>query len=183
MSFDIRPATQAHWLAMHEVFARGITSGQARFEAEPPAWSDWDTSHRPNPRLVAFDGQRAINGEQAFNGGEAVGPVGPVLGWAAVSQVSDRPVFAGVVELSIYVDPDHQGKGVGFALLTALIKAATADGIWTIQSGVFPENTTSLRLHERAGFRVVGVRERLGLMTYGPMAGQWRDVVLLEHRA
>lgn len=156
---------------MSDVFTRGIAAGQARFEPEPGTWSDWDTAHLSSPRLVALDGEQAL------------GPVGPVLGWAAVSQVSDRPVFVGVVELSIYVDPDQQGKGVGIALLTALIQAATAAGIWTIQSGVFPENTTSLRLHERAGFRVVGVRERLGLMTYGPMAGQWRDVVLLERRA
>lgn len=167
MSFDIRPATEAHWSAISEIFARGIASGQARFEAEPGTWSDWDTVHRPNPRLIAYEGEQA----------------GAVLGWAAVSQVSDRPVFAGVVELSIYVDPVQQGKGVGIALLTALIQAAAVEGIWTIQSGVFPENTASLRLHEHAGFRVVGVRERLGLMTYGPMTGQWRDVVLLEHRA
>jgi phosphinothricin acetyltransferase len=103
---------------------------------------------------------------------------GEVLGWAAVSPVSSRSVYAGVVEHSVYVAPEARGRGVGAALLQALIDSTEAAGIWTIQSGIFPENTASLRLHERKGFRVVGIRERIGCHH-----GRWRDVVLVERRS
>jgi L-amino acid N-acyltransferase YncA len=101
-----------------------------------------------------------------------------VLGWAAVIAVSDRCVYAGVVEHSVYVHPGHKRRGIGAALLAALIESTEAAGIWTIQSGVFPENTASLRLHQQAGFRVVGTRERIGRHH-----GEWRDVVLIERRS
>ena len=105
------------------------------------------------------------------------------MGWAAASATSERCVYAGVVEHSVYVDPEASGRGVGRLLLEALAASTEAAGIWTIQSGIFPENAASLALHRAAGFREVGRRERLGLMTYGPMAGVWRDVVMLERRS
>jgi L-amino acid N-acyltransferase YncA len=108
---------------------------------------------------------------------------GRVLGWAAASPTSDRCVYAGVAEISVYVHPDAQGRGVGRQLLGALIESTEDAGIWTLQAGVFPENAASLGLHEAAGFRTVGVRHRLGRMSHGPLAGQWRDVVFLERRS
>ena len=112
----------------------------------------------------------------------AVDEDGTVVGWAAASPVSDRCAYAGVVEHSVYVDPAATGRGVGRLLLQALLDGARESGAWTVQSGIFPENTTSLALHAAVGFRVVGTRERLGRMTYGPLADQWRDVVLVEKR-
>ena len=106
-----------------------------------------------------------------------------MLGWVAASGVSDRCVYSGVVEHSIYVDPAAQGRGIGRLLLDGLIASTEAAGIWTIQSGVFPENSASLRLHQAAGFTVVGLRRQLGRMTYGPCVGQWRDVVMIERRS
>lgn len=106
-----------------------------------------------------------------------------MLGWVAASAVSERCVYAGVVEHSVYVDPAASGRGVGLRLLRALVESTEAEGIWTIQSGIFPENQASLRLHERAGFRTVGLRERVGKMSYGTMAGRWRDVVFIERRS
>jgi phosphinothricin acetyltransferase len=113
----------------------------------------------------------------------AVDVAGLVLGWAAVSAVSERCAYAGVVELGIYVDPDGRGRGIGRQLIDALVTSTEDAGIWTIQAGIFPENTASLALHAAAGFRTVGLRERLGRMTHGPLRGQWRDVVLVERRS
>ncbi|MFI2708216.1 GNAT family N-acetyltransferase, partial [Nocardioides sp. CER28] len=146
------------------IYAAGIATGDATFETTPPTWEAFDAGKLPGHRWVALDGGR-------------------VLGWVAVSSVSDRCVYAGVVEHSVYVDPGAQGRGVGRALLAALVASTEAAGIWTIQSGVFPENVASLALHEAAGFRVVGTRERVGRMSAGPYAGRWRDVVLLERRS
>ena len=106
-----------------------------------------------------------------------------VLGWIAVSPVSSRPAYSGVVEHSVYVAPSARGRGIATALLRALIESTEAAGIWTIQSGVFPENTASLAVHRAAGFRVVGTRERIARMTYGPMKDQWRDVLFIERRS
>ncbi|MCB2174373.1 MAG: GNAT family N-acetyltransferase [Actinomycetales bacterium] len=156
--------TAAHWPGVREAYAAGIATGHATFETEPPDWPAFDATRLPGHRWVAVDGDA-------------------VLGWAAVSPVSGRAVYAGVVEHSVYVHPGARGMGVGRALLAALLDSTQAAGIWTVQSGIFPENTASLALHAAAGFRVVGTRERVGLMTYGPMAGRWRDVVLVEHRA
>ncbi|TNM69242.1 N-acetyltransferase family protein [Streptomyces sp. NP160] len=157
--------TEQDWPAVREVYAAGIATGHATFEATPPSWHDFDAAKAPEHRLVAVDA------------------AGGVLGWAAVVTVSDRCVYAGVVEHSVYVAPDARGRGVGRLLLDALIASTEAAGVWTVQSGVFPENTASLALHAAAGFRTVGVRERLGLMSHGPEAGRWRDVVLLERRS
>jgi L-amino acid N-acyltransferase YncA len=147
------------WPGVERIYAAGIATGDATFETEPPTWEAFDAGRLAAHRLVA---ERD----------------GKVVGWAAVSGVSERCVYAGVVEHSVYVDPAHAGQGVGTALLQSLIASTEAAGIWTIQTGIFPENTASLALHERSGFRVVGRRERLGRHF-----GRWRDVVLLERRS
>ena len=141
------------------IYQDGLDAGQASFETTAPDWAAFDRGRLPDHRFVAVD-------------------EGEVVGWVAVTPVSARPVYAGVVEHSVYVDPGVHGRGVGATLLDALIASTEAAGVWTIQSGIFPENAASLRLHERAGFRVVGVRERLG-----KHHGRWRDVVLLERRS
>ncbi|MEW5657944.1 N-acetyltransferase family protein [Streptomyces cinereoruber] len=143
-----------------EIYRLGIATGHATFETTAPTWPEFDASRLPDHRLVAVD------------------RTGEVVGWTAVTPVSDRCAYAGVVEHSVYVHPDARGRGVGRALLTALLASTDAAGVWTVQSGVFPENTASLALHHRAGFRTVGVRERLGRHH-----GTWRDVILLERRS
>ncbi|WP_198653844.1 GNAT family N-acetyltransferase [Actinocorallia populi] len=142
------------------VYQAGLDTGQASFETEAPAWEDFDAGRLPAHRHVA------------------AAPDGKVLGWIAVSAVSTRPVYAGVVEHSLYIHPDARGHGIGTALLQALIASTEAAGIWTIQSGVFPDNTASLALHHKAGFRTVGTRERIARHH-----GRWRDVILLERRS
>lgn len=156
----IRPMGPADADAVLAIYQAGMDGGNASFETVTPAWEAFDASKLAEHRLVAVDMD------------------GTVLGWVAVSAVSPRAAYAGVVEHSVYVDPAAQGRGVARALLDALIASTEAAGIWTIQSGVFPENTASLTLHERAGFRVVGVRERVGRHY-----GKWRDVVLIERRS
>ena len=141
------------------IYQDGLDAGQASFETTAPDWAAFDRGRLPDHRYVALD-------------------EGEVVGWVAVTPVSARPVYAGVVEHSVYVDPGVHGRGVGATLLDALIASTEAAGVWTIQSGIFPENAASLRLHERAGFRVVGVRERIG-----KHHGRWRDVILLERRS
>lgn len=143
------------------VYQAGLDTGQASFETTAPSWKAFDAAKLKDHRHVAADSA-----------------TGTLLGWVAVSAVSSRPVYAGVVEHSVYVHPDHLRRGVGAALLAALIRSTEDAGIWTVQSSVFPENPASLRLHERAGFRVVGVRERVGRHH-----GQWRDTVLIERRS
>jgi L-amino acid N-acyltransferase YncA len=156
----IRPMTLADAGRVREIYQAGLDGGLASFETVAPPWEAFDASKLPDHRLVAELDQT-------------------VVGWVAVSKVSARPVYAGVVEHSVYVDPGAYGRGIGSALLKALFASTEAAGIWTIQSGVFPINTSSLRLHERAGFRVVGVRERVGRH---PFDG-WRDVVMVERRS
>jgi len=155
----IRELREDDWLAVAAVYEDGIRSGLATFETEGPGWEQWDATHLPAPRLVAV-------------------VEGAVVGWAALTPYSSRWVYRGVAEDSVYVAERARGLGVGRALLEELVIRAEADGIWTIQAGIFPENTASLALHERCGFRRVGVRERIG-----ELDGVWRDVVLLERRA
>ena len=157
----IRPMTSADATQVLAIYQAGLDGGEASFETRAPTWEAFDAKLLPAHRHVAADGTS-----------------GQVLGWVAASGVSDRCVYQGVVEHSLYVAPAARGRGVGAALLRALIGSTEAAGIWTIQSGIFPENTASLRLHERAGFRVVGVRAGLGRHR-----GRWRDVVLLERRS
>ena len=157
----VRPMTGADAAQVLAIYQAGLDGGEASFETSAPAWEVFDATRLPGHRHVAVDDAG-----------------GKVLGWAAAVVVSDRCVYQGVVEHSVYVAPAARRRGVGAALLRALISSTEAAGIWTIQSGIFPENTASLRLHERAGFRVVGIRERLGRHH-----GRWRDVVLLERRS
>jgi len=164
MNVCILPLTVEQWPEVSAIYAEGIASGHATFESKPPDWASFDLSRLPDHRHVAVE-------------------AGHVLGWVAASPVSDRCVYAGVVEHSVYVAESARGGGIGLHLLNALIDSTEAAGIWTIQSGIFPENRASLRLHEQAGFRVVGTRQRLGRMSYGPLAGVWRDVVMIERRS
>jgi phosphinothricin acetyltransferase len=148
-----------HWSGVAEVYSEGIATGNATFETEVPSWEAWDSSHLPEHRLVALRDSE-------------------IVGWAAVSPVSDRCVYGGVVENSIYVAEAARGQGLGQRLLEELIASTEAAGIWTIQTGIFPENDGSIRVHERVGFEVVGRRKRLGKLN-----GEWRDVLLLERRS
>ena len=143
------------------VYQAGLDAGDASFETEAPSWADFEAAKLPGHRHVA-----------------TADDTGELLGWAAAGPVSSRGAYAGVVEHSVYVAPGARGRGVGGTLLQALIGSTEAAGIWTLQSGIFPENTASLRLHEREGFRVVGIRERIGHLN-----GRWRDVVLVERRS
>ena len=150
--------SSSDWTAVARIYAAGLATGLATFETEVPSWETWDAAHLEAPRLVAEDCRE-------------------VVGWIAVSRVSRRPAYRGVVEHSVYVAQAARGRGVGRALLDGLLAAAPAHGIWTIQTSVLDTNEASLRLHEAAGFRVVGRRERIGRL-----AGEWRDTLLLEHR-
>jgi L-amino acid N-acyltransferase YncA len=146
------------WDDVARIYAEGIAT-LATFETEVPAWEQWGRAHLPGHRLVARD-------------------EGRVVGWAALAPVSSRCVYAGVAEVSVYVAADARGRGIGTALLAALVKSSEAGGVWTLEAGILPENEASVRMHERCGFRVVGRRERLGRMR-----GEWRDVLLLERRS
>ena len=152
---DFRPAD---WPAVRAIYEEGIRSGDATFETEPPSWERWDAAH-PKVRLVAEED-------------------GSVVGWAALSPVSDRCCYEGVAEVSVYVAEASREGGVGRTLLERLVERSEDAGYWTLTAGVFPENEASLRLHKACGFREVGLRERLG-----ELAGVWRDVILLERRS
>ncbi len=145
--------------AVRRIYEEGIAGGNATFETAAPAWEEWNAAHRPDCRLIARDG-------------------GGVVGWAALSPVSDRCVYGGVAEVSVYVAASARGRGAGRRLLEELVRSSEEAGIWTLQAGIFPENEASIAIHERCGFRKVGVRERLG-----KLRGVWRDVALYERRS
>jgi L-amino acid N-acyltransferase YncA len=155
----VKEMTVSDWPMVAEIYRQGLDTGHASFETEVPAYEAWDRAHLSRPRLVA-----RLDGD--------------VVGWAALSPASDRCVYGGVAEDSVYVATGRTGHGIGRSLLSELVRRAEDDGIWTIQAGLFPENTASLALHERCGFRVVGRRERLG-----KHHGTWRDVLLVERRS
>jgi L-amino acid N-acyltransferase YncA len=155
----IEAMTDGHAAAVLGIYQAGIEEGHATFETRAPGWAEFTAARLPGHRFVAT-------------------AAGQVSGWVAVSPVSGRCVYAGVVEHSVYVHPAARGRGIGRQLLQALIASTEAAGIWTIQSGIFPENTASLALHRAAGFRVVGTRERIGCHR-----GRWRDVILIERRS
>ncbi|MGW7355454.1 N-acetyltransferase family protein [Streptomyces sp. NPDC054802] len=154
------PLTAAHADEVIAIYQAGIDEGNATFETTAPTWEQFDAAKLPEYRFAAVD------------------ETGRVLGWVAATKVSDRCAYAGVVEHSVYVHPDARGRGVASALLKALVDSTEAAGIWTIQSGIFPENAASLAVHERVGFRAIGTRERIGRHR-----GVWRDVVLVERRS
>ncbi|MFF9913628.1 GNAT family N-acetyltransferase [Streptomyces sp. NPDC013457] len=160
MTITIASLTEVHADEVLAIYQAGIDEGNATFETTAPTWQAFDAGKPAEHRFAAVDED------------------GKVLGWVAASAVSDRCAYAGVVEHSVYVHPAARGQGVAMQLLTALIGSTEAAGIWTIQSGIFPENRASLALHQRAGFRIIGTRERIGRHH-----GVWRDVVLLERRS
>jgi L-amino acid N-acyltransferase YncA len=153
--------TPADWPAVARIYAAGIGGGNATFEQEVPDEELWRAAHIEDPCLIAR------------------GPCGEVIGWAALGPVSQRPVYSGLAEVSIYVDPEHTRRGVGRTLLGALVEASERAGYWTLEAGIFPENLASIALHEACGFELVGVRKRVGRMP----DGRWRDVLLYERRS
>jgi L-amino acid N-acyltransferase YncA len=155
---EIRGLTEADWAAVAAIWADGMATGNATFETEVPSWDEFEGTRLPGHRLVAVDGE--------------------VIGWAALTPTSSRDCYAGVAENSVYVAAAARGRGVGRALLEALLAGADADGIWTVQTSVFPENEASLALHVSVGFRVVGRRERIAKLN-----GVWRDTLFLERRS
>lgn len=159
MTLTIEPLTAQDWSAVSAIYAEGIATGNATFETTVPTWESWDTGHRADSRLVARrDGQ--------------------IVGWAALSPVSGRCVYGGVAEVSVYIAAAARGGGIGTALLQRLITESEAAGMWTLQAGILRENSASLALHEKCGFRQVGYREKLGQLN-----NVWRDVMLLERRS
>jgi L-amino acid N-acyltransferase YncA len=156
----IRAMTPGDWPEVRTIYEEGIATGNATFQVSVPTWEEWDATHTQECRLVATEEGAAL------------------LGWAALSRVSSRCVYAGVAEVSIYVAAAARGRSVGRRLLEHLIKDSEQHGFWTLQAGVFPENLASVALHQRCGFRRVGTRERLG-----ELGGRWRDVLLLERRS
>ncbi len=148
------------WNLVSKIYKKGIETGLATFETEIPSWTKWDNAHLQSCRLVArLDGK--------------------IMGWAALSPVSDRCVYGGVAEVSVYVDTEYNGKGIGTSLLQELIKQSEKEGFWTLQSGLFPENIASLQLHKKLGFREIGYREKIGKMKNGT----WRNNIILERRS
>jgi L-amino acid N-acyltransferase YncA len=156
---EIRTLTEKDWPAVAEIYAEGIATRLATFETSTPTWDEFDQGRLRDHRFVAVDDGR-------------------VVGWVALSPTSSRACYAGVAEHSVYVSESARGKGVGKALMDAVLASADAGGIWTIQTSVFPENAASVALHESRGFRVVGRRERIAQLD-----GDWRDTLLLERRA
>jgi L-amino acid N-acyltransferase YncA len=155
----IIPLTEAHYPDLKRIYLEGIATGNATFETEAPAWDKWNNGHLQHSRFVAIEGN-------------------DVMGWAALSPVSGRCVYAGVAEVSIYISAAHRGKGVGKRLMQELITSSESNGLWTLQAGIFSENEASLKLHESHGFRLFGRREKIGKMN-----NIWRDTVLLERRS
>ena len=159
MGYTIEKMTDADWDAVRAIYLEGIATRNATFETESPSWDTWNNNHRPNCRLVARSNEK-------------------VLGWAVLSPVSRRPVYSGVAEVSVYVAADARGMGVGKALLGSLINASEKAGIWSLQAGLFKENSASITLHKGVGFREIGFPERKGSMD-----GIWRCVLLMERRS
>jgi L-amino acid N-acyltransferase YncA len=159
MDYQIETMKETDWEQVREIYLEGLTTGNATFETDAPSWEDWNSGHLPHSRLVA---------RKHHN----------VPGWAALSPVSKRQVYCGVAEVSVYVGVNGRGQGLGSALLKSLIEISEQNGIWTLQSSIFPENKASVNLHLRNGFREVGKRERIA-----KLAGVWRSTVILERRS
>ncbi|UOB16174.1 GNAT family N-acetyltransferase [Abyssalbus ytuae] len=155
----IRPLLEKDWDSVAKIYSEGIATGIATFETDVPDWEHWNKTHMDSCRIVAGNNDE-------------------IWGWAALTPVSGRCVYAGVAEVSVYVSNKHHGKGVGTALLKNLISLSEKEGIWTLQSGIFTENTASLKLHQKAGFRMIGLREKIGRLK-----GVWKDNYILERRS
>ena len=149
----------ADWEAVKQIYEEGIATGNATFQQQAPNWEEWNNDHLSHSRIIAKED-------------------GTILGWAALTPVSGRCVYAGVAEVSVYVSDKARGKGLGKKLLQKLIEESEANNIWTLQAGIFPENIGSIKIHNASGFRTLGVRERIGQMN-----GIWRDTVLMERRS
>ena len=162
LDFALLPMQSVDYPSVSRIFTQGIETGNATYDTAAAVWEDWDAKHLPHSRWVV----KSVGDDS-------------VLGWAALSPVSSRRVFSGVAELSIYIDTDFLGQGFGNVLMNAVIASSEENGIWMLQSGIFPENQASIALHEKFGFRLVGRRERIGKMANGV----WRDIVLLERRS
>jgi L-amino acid N-acyltransferase YncA len=159
-ALEIRDLRPGDWAEVAVIYAAGVATRNATFETDVPSWEEWDARHLVRPRVVAVEAGAAV------------------VGWAALSPASARRCYAGVAEDSVYIAPDRQGRGIGRALLEELVARSEAEGLWTLQTSIFPENRASLALHLRCSFRVVGTRERIGKLD-----GSWRDTVLLERRS
>lgn len=155
----IREMTSRDSAAVLEIYKMGIDTRNATFETEVPGWPDWDSKHLEHSRFVYIENDE-------------------VLGWAALSAVSARPAYEGVAEISIYIDTDFRGKGIGSKLMERAIHSSEENGIWTLNSSVFPENPATLKLHEKFGFRIIGFKEKVARLD-----GKWRNTVLLERRS
>jgi len=178
--------TAADWPAVAAIYREGIATGHATFAPAPPdSHAEWSESKVAGCSLVAREEE--VGPSTGSTGSPFAGSgrprAGCVVGWACLTPVSDRCVYAGVAEVSVYVAAAARGRGVGDALMADLIERSEVAGIWTLQAGIFPENQSSIALHMRHGFRHVGRRERIGKMIHGPLAGQWRDTLLLERRS
>lgn len=158
-TFIIMPLLPNNWQQVKSIYESGIATGMATFETKAPEWEQWNNSHLPFARLVAVENNK-------------------VIGWAALSPVSNRCVYGGVAEVSVYIAPEQRGKGVGKKLLQQLITESEANGIWTLQAGIFAENTASIKLHESVGFRLVGYREKIG-----QLGTEWKNTILMERRS
>ncbi len=159
MDLIIRRMKKEHWDQVKAIYLEGIKTGNATFQTDVPTSDSWAKGHIPNCSFIAVLGDE-------------------IVGWAALSPVSDTCIYAGVAEVSVYVGQNYKDKGIGKTLLEQLIKESEKNGIWTLQAGIFPENIASLNLHTKMGFREVGIRERIG-----KMHGKWRDIVLIERRS
>ncbi len=156
---QIQPLTAIHWPAVKAIYEQGIATGNATFQTTAPEWDEWDKAHVTRCRIVMEEGAQ-------------------VLGWAALTPVSARSVYSGVAEVSVYVAPEAQGRGIGRLLLQQLIKESEHNHFWMLQASIFPENKASLKIHEQCGFTVLGVRERIG-----QWKGTWRDTIFVQRRS
>ncbi|HUL29948.1 MAG TPA: GNAT family N-acetyltransferase [Thermodesulfobacteriota bacterium] len=152
------------WQQVRSIYLEGIATGNSTFETDAPDWEKWDSAHLPDHRLVVRE-------------------CDTILAWAALSPVSNRCVYSGVAELSLYVAAGHRARGIGATLLRVIINSTEKAGLWTLQGVIFPENTPSLRLVRKHGFKEIGRRQKIGKMTYGNLAGTWRDVIFVERRS
>jgi L-amino acid N-acyltransferase YncA len=156
---EIKPLEPDHWYDVKRIYEEGIATRNATFETTAPSWESWDSAHIKNCRFVAIEGNA-------------------IVGWAALTPVSGRCVYAGVADISIYVSENHRGKRIGNLLLQKLVESSEEEGLWTLQAGIFPENKASVALHEKNGFHLIGARQKIGKMD-----NVWRDTLLLERRS